>query len=118
MPREGNADGPIRAPPPEESALGHRGTRRPIHGRTRLGIAASAAARQLRAGFGLLAMRSDCPPPDCPPRRVAGMSNVARTSATADQPFNANDAAASQRPEGCSTMSVTAWVIVTIGKYC
>jgi len=33
--------------------------------------------------------------------------NVVRMSATADQLFSGNDSAASQRPEGCSTISVT-----------
>ena len=43
--------------------------------------------------------------------------NVARTNAAADQPFKANDAEVSHRPEGCSTISVTARVVTTIGKW-
>jgi hypothetical protein len=73
---------------------------------------ASAPARQLRTAcgqghgvFGLAAASS------------GSHVNLVRTSATADQLFSANDSAASQRPERCSPISVTARVIAVIGKY-
>ena len=82
-------------------------------GRARGSPTASAPARQIRAAFG---------PDDHVFGRAGGFEWLAcqrrGDERDADHPFSANDSAASQRPEGCSTMSVTARVLALIGKCC